>query len=85
MAITVFYNDGVLTYFSPTRRASGIPVITQITPRQYLEYARADFPAGDERGLINAQGNIKRALHLMIDTVLQNYGLLAQNKRISFP
>ncbi|MEV6414327.1 hypothetical protein [Kribbella sp. NPDC051718] len=84
--MTHLYTDGPLTYLSPVLQASGVPVVTSVSAEQYLAYARDDFVTGTERGMINALGNTKRALHLMIDTLLQNYGLLAwNNKHTTFP
>lgn len=84
MATVWSLDDGPFTYFGPVgcRRASVSD--SQISADQYLDFARRDFAAGNEQGLINAMGNSKRAFHLMVDTLLGAYGLLAQNKRCHF-
>jgi hypothetical protein len=61
-----------------------LPLSSEFSAEQYLEYAQKDFQAGQERGLVNALGNAKRALHLTIDTLPHDYGLLARNKRCDF-
>lgn len=84
MATVWSIDDGPFTYFGPvTWRRSSAPA-SQISAEQYLDYARRDFAAGHEQGLINAMGNSKRAFHLMVDTLLDAYGLLAQNRRCHF-
>ncbi|WP_141659296.1 hypothetical protein [Mycobacterium europaeum] len=67
------------------RQLSGIPAITDVSAEEYLAYAKTDFSLGTRHGLINAMGNAKRCLHVMIDTLLQNYGLLVNNSRLPFP
>jgi hypothetical protein len=54
-------------------------------PADYLEFAIADFAEGSPRGLVNAFGNAKRALHLEIDYLLQQYGLFSNFGRGNFP
>ena len=85
MTTTGFFTEGFFTYITPVRHASGLPVATVVSAEQYLQYARNDLTSADDRGLINGLGNEKRALHLLIDTILQNYGLLAQNRAANFP
>jgi hypothetical protein len=84
MATVWSLEDGPFTYFGPVGwRQTPVPD-SQITAEQYLDFARRDFASGHEQGLINAMGNSKRAFHLMVDTLLGAYGLLAQNKRCHF-
>lgn len=85
VARTVFFSEGMFTYVSPAQVASGLPVVTEVTAEEYLEFARLDMKLGTAHGFINALGNAKRSLHLMVDGLLQNYGLLAHNRRASFP
>jgi hypothetical protein len=85
MAITAFSSDGPFSYTSIVRQSSGAPVITDISAEDYLTFAKGDLSAGTRQGAVNAMGNAKRSLHLMIDTLLQNFGLLAHNQRLSFP
>ncbi|MFF1819728.1 hypothetical protein ACFVWG_20680 [Kribbella sp. NPDC058245] len=79
MASIVFFSEGPLTYFSPVSSSTGVPVITDVTADEYLSFAKSDIEPGTLHGAINGLGNAKRALHLMIDTVLQNYGMLVHN------
>jgi hypothetical protein len=65
---------------------SGMPLLgNQVTAKEYLQYATEDLSMDAPRGVINALGNAKRALHLTIDSTLNAYGLLARNRRVSFP
>ncbi|MEV6842228.1 hypothetical protein [Actinoplanes sp. NPDC051411] len=84
MATTVFFSDGPFSYYGIVLEATSLPLTSQITAAQYLDYAQKDFRAGRDHGLVNAMGNAKRALHLMIDTLLHNYGLLTHNRRCDF-
>jgi hypothetical protein len=74
-------------YLTPSRMAGELPSPYEaaMTPNAYLEFAIADFGEGSERGLVNAFGNTKRALHLKIDTLLNQYGLFAHFRRLNFP
>jgi len=56
-----------------------------VTAEQYLQFAARDLEDESERGAVNALGNVKRALHQTVDSLLQGYGLLARNTRLSFP
>jgi hypothetical protein len=56
-----------------------------VTADEFLQYATEDLSTATSRGAINALGNAKRALHLTIDSLLNAYGLLAKNRRVSFP
>ncbi|MGK8501328.1 hypothetical protein [Nocardia asiatica] len=85
MGVTVFMDDGYFSYLSIVNQCSGMPVVTDVSAEDYLRFAKSDLDAGTKHGLINAMGNAKRSLHLMIDTILQNYGLLAYGRRRSFP
>jgi hypothetical protein len=46
-----------------------------IDPLTYLEYAQQDIRSGAERGAVNALGNAKRAVHFIIDKLLDIYRL----------
>ena len=85
MGVTYFFDEGPLTYLSPVSEMSGLPVATQVTADDYLAYAKSDLGVHGDQGQINALGNAKRSLHLMIDTLLQNYGMLAKNSKARFP
>ena len=85
MVTISFHSEGQLIYHSVLTMSSGVPVVTEVGAGEYLSFARSDFSQGSTHGLINALGNAKRALHLMIDTLLQNYGMLRHNKVVNFP
>ena len=49
-------------------------------PFDYLQFAKTDISSGDQRGAINALSNVKRSVHLTIDTFFR---LLCLNKAYS--
>src|ERR1039457_3825858 len=61
------------------------PYRTKPLPTDYLEFAIADLAEGSPRGLVNAFGNAKRALHLDVDCLLQQYGLFGHFGHGNFP
>jgi hypothetical protein len=74
------------TYLQDSASLSGLPLAdVDASAEEYLQFAAADLASGDRRGFINGIGNAKRALHLMIDSVLNAYGLWERNKRLGFP
>ena len=75
------------SYLTPTRWIGPIalPYDTPLTAHEYLQFAEKDMEDPTDRGLINAFGNIKRALHLTIDSALQQYGLLFHTRKSNFP
>jgi hypothetical protein len=52
-----------------------------MSPSAYLEFAIEDLAADTARGLINAFGNAKRAFHLAIDSLLNQYGLFTRFRK----
>lgn len=56
-----------------------------VEPREYIQYAKADLISKDTRGAINAIGNAKRAVHLLIDSLLEVSGLAPNFSRKKFP
>lgn len=56
-------------------------------PIDYLTFARRDLVEGDTRALINALGNIKRAIECQLDIFLEMYGLfkLSIKEKWNFP
>jgi len=59
---------------------------TEVTPSQYLEYARKDLhDQGEARNIINAISNAKRALHLQVDTITEGYGYHKLKRSSKFP
>lgn len=74
-------------YLSPTRFVSSLPPphSGSLSTRTLVHYAIADIADGTERGRINAFANAKRALHLCIDALLQQFGLLKHSAKRNFP
>jgi hypothetical protein len=56
-----------------------------MSPSAYVEFAIEDLASGGARGLINALGNVKRAIHLLIDALLNQYGLFVHFRTANFP
>ncbi|MCX6175266.1 MAG: hypothetical protein NTZ27_10985 [Ignavibacteriales bacterium] len=56
-----------------------------IDPIEYILYAKADLISKDVHGSINAIGNAKRAVHLLIDSLLEITGLSHNFSSRSFP
>jgi len=56
-----------------------------IEPREYIQFAKADLLSKDTRGAINAIGNAKRAVHLLIDSLLEISGLALNFSNKKFP
>jgi hypothetical protein len=61
------------------------PYESAMTPAEYLEFAITDMAEESNRSYVNAFGNVKRALHLAIDILLNQYGLFTHYKRSNFP
>lgn len=90
MSVYYFYDKSEpvpFTYLTPTRMSGELPppYESTMTPAEYLEFAIADIAEGSTRGYVNAFGNAKRALHLAIDILLNQYGLFTHYKRSNFP
>jgi hypothetical protein len=87
--MTVIYlpdhDSDPFTYLMRSVEFNGSPLVTDVTAEEYLQYAAHDLEDESARGSMNAMGNAKRALHLTIESMLNAYGLLAQNTRTSFP
>lgn len=74
------------TYLMDSVSLNGCPLMNaDVTAEEYLQFAARDLEDESERSAINAFGNVKRALHQTVDSLLQSYGLLARNTRLSFP
>lgn len=56
-----------------------------IDPLDYLYFAKADLLTKDLRGAINALGNAKRTIHLLIDSLLELFGLKKIYGNDNFP
>jgi hypothetical protein len=84
-----FFDDPDLAfdYLTVTRWVGslGPPYDSPFGPSTYLGFAADDLAGGDERGLVNAFGNVKRCLHLSVDTLLHQYALFPYARRLAFP
>ena len=59
---------------------------SEVTPSQYLEYAKKDLQDGsDPRNLVNSLGNAKRALHLQVETIANGFGYKKLKRSSNFP
>lgn len=90
MAVYFFYDSSEpvpFTYLTPTLQVGPLPppYDSDMTPSAYLEFAIEDLAADTARGLINAFGNAKRAFHLAIDSLLNQYGLFEKSRKANFP
>jgi hypothetical protein len=74
------------TYVIESVGLSGIPLAgIDVTAQEYLQYAAEDLSADTQQGFINGIGNAKRAIHLVVDSLLNAYGLWTKNRKASFP
>src|ERR1700730_5135434 len=74
------------TYLMDSVSLNGCPLTDlEVTAEQYLQFAARDLEDESGRGAVNGIGNAKRALHQTVDALLQAYGLLARNRRVTFP
>lgn len=90
MAVYFFYEttDPVpFSYLSPTRQVGPMPppYESEMSPSDYLEFAIEDIATDTSRGIINSFGNAKRAFHLAIDSLLNQYGLFTRFRKSNFP
>lgn len=86
MHFSVSPGDPLFSYVSPSLHSTEVRMPgMQITPEQYLEFAARDLADKEERGCVNSFGNSKRCIHLVVDELLWQYGLLARNGRMNFP
>ncbi|MDD4448331.1 MAG: hypothetical protein PHN61_11725 [Methanothrix sp.] len=89
MAEYIFFIDEgnvPFTYFTPTLSVGPLPCPYNITDSNiFLNFAIEDRKSEDLKGLVNSFGNMKKALHLRIDTLLQQYGLLYHYRKSNFP
>lgn len=54
-------------------------------PFDYLHYAKEDLLTNDTRGAINALGNTKRAIHIIVDKLLWIFGVEKAFSKSNFP
>ena len=80
--ITYVGEDHDYLYIWPQGTARGPHAYPEeIDARRYLDFASQDLIDGMDRGTINAFGNVKRALHIIVDDTLHAYGLFALNRK----
>ncbi|MDG9705456.1 hypothetical protein [Streptomyces sp. DH37] len=84
--VFVITDDPDYTYIAPSLDTNDdrFPD-AELTPEDYLEFAIRDLKEGGRRGLVNSFGNSKRCIHLLVDELLWQYGLLARNQKVGFP
>jgi len=90
MSSFYFYSEAEdlpFVYLTPSRSIGRLPSPNGIsmTVTDYLRFAISDEQEGTARGQVNALANAKRAIHLGIDVLLQQFGLLAGYGRRNFP
>jgi hypothetical protein len=86
MHFSITPGDSLFSYISPSLHTTEVRMPgMMLTPEQYLEFAIRDLESQDERGRVNSFGNSKRCIHLIVDELLWQYGLLPQNGRLNFP
>ncbi|MGI5348825.1 hypothetical protein ACQEU8_11600 [Streptomyces sp. CA-250714] len=84
--ITHILQGSVFSYISPSLDTSEVRIPNvELTAEEYLDFATLDLIDGGSRGRVNSFGNSKRCIHLLVDELLWQYGLLPRNKKLSFP
>jgi hypothetical protein len=74
------------SYLMESVSLNGCPLTdAEVTAERYLQFATLDLEDESERGAVNSIGNAKRAVHQAVEALLQAHGLLARNRRASFP
>jgi hypothetical protein len=54
-------------------------------PGSYIEFAKIDMMAKDDRASVNAIGNAKRAVHMLVESFFELLGLKQAFERAKFP
>jgi hypothetical protein len=57
------------------------PYIFQINSEDFINYAESDLVGNDDKNLVNALSNIKRAVDCQADLLLYRFGLLDKSKK----
>jgi len=76
-----------LKKYEKIHRAVTVPITIEIpfdlTPRDFIKFAKADFKLKKKRGVVNALSNIKRALHCQLDCLIHTCGfeIVAKKER----
>lgn len=74
------------TYLMDSLSLSGLPLPDiDVSAEEYLQFAADDLASDTKQGFVNGIGNAKRAMHHMIDSLLNAYGLWTRNKALGFP
>ncbi|CAM4320636.1 hypothetical protein ZORO111903_13290 [Zobellia roscoffensis] len=55
-------------------QGNGIGHIFEISPEDFLNFAKQDFKEGTKKGLVNSLTNCKRAIDCSIDKILETFG-----------
>lgn len=90
MSVYYFFNDDNnlgIKYMSPSLSGGFFPhpYIDITHPNMYLEFCLEEKNHNDLRNRTNAFSNCKKAIHLRIDLILNQYGLLTLNSKCDFP
>lgn len=51
----------------------------EISPKDFLRFAKQDLKEGNEKGFINSLANSKRAIDCQVDNAMENLGIKSQN------
>ena len=79
---------GVSDYYERDMEdVSSLGIGNKISSKEFLEFVREDLKQVNKRGLVNAYGNLKRAMHQQIDKLLDHFELQKTRKvrEMSFP
>jgi len=68
----------------PDSGSGGFDSEFEISPKDFLRYSKEDLNSGNDRGIINALSNAKRAIDCLIDDILSYYGVDYLNISKSF-
>lgn len=47
----------------------------KVTAERFIEFAKQDLRQNDERGVVNSYSNLKRAMHCIVDDILNHFDL----------
>ncbi|MDO7787241.1 hypothetical protein [Desulforamulus aquiferis] len=90
MSVFYFFNPNNklgINYMSPTLYGGFLPhpYADLECPNMYLDFCLEDIKQNDLRSRTNAFSNCKKAIHLRVDLILNQYGLLMPNIKCDFP
>ncbi len=71
--------DLTKAYLSPSNGEGFNENVFEITPKDFLRFAKHDLKQNDERGFVNSLTNSKRAIDCQVDEALEKLGIGYQN------